>query len=142
MVISDEYKFPRVLPVDPFRKRRRVEEVDPVPAVARIGAFRREWNRNRGGEQQSAPRPRNLNAEQEQEVRRQVRHANRKFEEQGIFLRLVLSRREDGFHLDVYDCTDNTMCQLAADLVITLDELPTLLRNLEDEAGLLVDTRT
>ncbi|MDF1615711.1 hypothetical protein [Desulfurivibrio dismutans] len=141
MVISDEFKFPRVLPVDSFRKRRRVEEVDPVPPVARIGAFKQEWNRRRG-EQRQSPRPRSLNAEQEREVRRQLRYANGKLEEQGILLRLVLSRQEDGFHLDVYDCTDDTMCHLAADLVITLDELPMLLRNLEEEAGLLVDTRT
>lgn len=34
------------------------------------------------------------------------------------------------------------MYQAATDLTITLDDLPVLLRNLEEKTGLLVDTRT
>lgn len=141
MVISDELKFPRVLPVDAFRKRRKVEAVDAVPPAARIGAFKREWNRGRGDERQPQQRQR-LGPEEEARVRRQIRQANQNFEEQGVFLRLLLTRTDDGYLLEVYDCTGDTMCQVAGDLTIGLDELPILLRNLEAEAGLLVDTRT
>ncbi|HET98424.1 MAG TPA: hypothetical protein ENN98_07005 [Desulfurivibrio alkaliphilus] len=141
MVISDEFKFPRVLPVDPFRKERKVEAVFAIPAIARIGAFKRGWNRNRQ-EERPPPRRHRLRPEEEQEVRRQVEQANRNFENHGILLRLLLTRTDEGYQLDVYDCTGDTECRVASDLQVTFEELPALLRNLEEEAGLLIDTIT
>lgn len=141
MVISDELKFPRVVPVDPYTKTRRVEAVDSVPPVARVGAFKREWNRGRE-DQRPPPRRRRLNAEEENEIRHLVERANRNFAGQGVLLRLLLTKTEEGYLLDVYDCIGDTMCQVAADFTITLEDLPNLLRNLEEKAGLLVDTLT
>lgn len=141
MVISDEFKFPRVLPPDPYRKSRRVEPVDWAPPVAKVGAFKREWDRGKE-EERPPPKRQQLGEDEEKEVRHLVVQANRNFEEHGISLRLLLTRTDDGYLLDVYDCVGGTECQVASDLFIGLDELPNLLRNLENEAGLLVDTIT
>lgn len=141
MVISDELKFPLVVPVDPFRKERKVEAVFAIPAIARIGAFRQGWNRNRE-EERPPPKRRRLDADQEREVRRQMERANLNFENHDIQLRLLLTRTEEGYQLDLYDCTGDTVCQVVADLLVTFDDLPALLRNLEEEGGLLIDTIT
>ena len=141
MVISDEIKFPRVLPVDAFRKKRRVEEVFAIPGIARIGDFRQEREQQRE-QQRPPPKRRPLNDSEVRAVRYQVQRANRDFEQQGVQLRLLLTRTDDGWLIDVYDCTDDTVCQLAADLHLTVDELPALLRNLEAESGLIIDTVT
>lgn len=141
MVISDELRFPVVQPVKKFHKERKVEEIFELTASSRIGAFKREWygQRERG---RRPPRRRHLNDGEKRGVREQVERANRNFERQGTPLRLVLTRTEEGYLLDVYDCTGDTVCQVAHDIHISLDELPTLLRNLEGEIGLLVDTVT
>lgn len=141
MVISDELKFPRVLPVDPFRKSRKVEAVFALPPIARIGAFKQGWNREQG-EERPPPRRRRLNADEEREVRHQVEQANASFAKHDISLRLLLTRTDEGYLLDLYDCIGDTMCQVVSDMQITMEELPALLRNLEDQAGLLIDTIT
>ena len=39
MVISDEIKFPRPIRVDPYRTEKKVDPIDGLSPVARIGAF-------------------------------------------------------------------------------------------------------
>lgn len=139
MVISDEIKFPRVVPVDPYRTDRKVEAVDGTPPIARIGAFKREWNRRRGTDQQ-AGRVAALSSEEAESVRLLVERVNLSLEDHRIMLHLVLVRTEEGFAVDVYDCTGNEACTVVRDFEIAPSDLPLLLRNLEEEAGLLIDT--
>ncbi|MDZ7640454.1 MAG: hypothetical protein U5J62_00255 [Desulfurivibrio sp.] len=141
MVISDELRFPVEKPVPSFQKERKVDEIFEIPASSRIGAFKREWHKVREKWRQP-PRRRHLNDGEKHDVQEQVRRANRNFADHGTPLRLVLTQTDDGYQLDVYDCTGDTECQLAHDIHISLDELPILLRNLEGEIGLLVDTVT
>ena len=141
MVISDELKIPRVLPVDSFRKSRKVEAVFALPPISRIGAFKQGLNQEQG-EERPPPRRRRLNDDEAKEVRHQVERANSNLAKHGIALRLLLTRTDEGYLLDLYDCIGDTMCQVISDMQITLDELPALLRNLEDQAGLLIDTVT
>ncbi|MEW6500383.1 MAG: hypothetical protein AB1456_02790 [Thermodesulfobacteriota bacterium] len=140
MVISDELKFPRIRPVEPYRADRKVEAVDGTPPVARIGAFKREWNRRRGALAQPAKRATPLTAEEAEGVRQLVNRVNTSLEDHQILIHLVLIRTEDGFGVDVYDCTGNEACTVVKDFELSLADLPVLLRNLEEEAGLLIDT--
>lgn len=140
MVISDEIKFPRVLPVDPYRADRKVEAVDGTPPIARIGAFKREWNRRRGS---GTPRENLVSALSPDEaaaIRLLVERVNASFNDHRIMLHLVLVQTDEGYAVDIYDCTGQQACTVVRDFEIALSDLPLLLRNLEEEAGLLIDT--
>jgi len=140
MVISDEIKFPRVLPVEAYRADRKVEAVEGTPPIARIGAFKREWNRRRGSAQRQASRAAALSAEEAAAVRFLLERVNASLDDHRIMLHLVLIRTDEGFAVDVYDCTGNESCTVVRDFEMAISDLPFLLRNLEEEAGLLVDT--
>lgn len=139
MVISDEIKFPRVRPVDPYRADRRVEAVDGTPSIARIGAFKREWNRRRG-ESHRPSRAVPLSPDEAEAVRLLVERVNLSLDDHRVMLHLVLVRTDEGFSVEIYDCTGNEACTVVRDFEIALHDLPLLLRNLEEEAGLLIDT--
>lgn len=138
MVISDEIKFPRPIRIDPYRKEKKVEPIDGLSPVARIGAFTREWQRNREGRrrQEQALLP----STEEVAVRRLVEQVNTHLENQKIPLHLVLIKDEHGYALDLYNCSGNEQCSVIGDVVIDLNDLPVLLKNLQQEAGILLDT--
>jgi hypothetical protein len=138
MVISEEIKFPRSIRIDPYRSEKKVDPIDGINRVARIGAFTREWQRNREErrQQEQALYP----ATEETAVRRLVTQVNSHFENQKIPIHLVLIKSEHGYSLDVYDCTGDEQCSIIGDVVIDLNDLPVLLKNLQQEAGLLLDT--
>lgn len=137
MVISDEIKFPRPIRIDPYRKEKKVEPIDGLSPVARIGAFTREWQRNREGRRQQEQA---FSSPEESAVRRLVEQVNTHFANQKILLHLVLIKDEHGYSLDVYDCSGKEQCSIIGDAVIDLNDLPALLRNLQQEAGILLDT--
>jgi hypothetical protein len=138
MVISDEVKFPRPIKIDPYRQKKKVEAIDGINPVARIGAFKRDWRRHReeGREKKDL-----FSSVDEKSVRRLVDNINVHLENQQILIHLVLVRDENGgYGLDVYDCTSGDRCSVIHDVIIDLDDLPILLRNLQQETGILVDT--
>ena len=139
MVISDEIKFPRPIRIDPYRADRKVEAVDNVPPIARIGAFKREWNRRRG-EAFQGRQPQPLGPDEADGVRLLVERVNTSLADHNVLLHLVLLKTDEGYLVDVYDCTSQTACTVVRDLEVSLEDLPVLLRNLQEEAGLLIDT--
>lgn len=138
MVISDEIKFPRPIRIDPYRKEKKVEPIDGLAPVARIGAFKREWQR--GKESRRHQEESLFLSPEETSVRRLVAQVNTHLENQNILIHLVLIKDENGYSLDVYDCTGNEQCSIIGDVVIDLNDLPVLLKNLQQEAGILLDT--
>lgn len=140
MVISDEIKFPRLLPVDPYRADRKVDAVDGTPPIARIGAFKREWNRRREAGAHKAKQVAALSAEEAEAVRRLVERVNLSLDDHRVMLHLVLIHTEEGVAVEIYDCTGNEACTVVRDFEIAVSDLPLLLRNLQEEAGLLIDT--
>lgn len=138
MVISDEIKFPRPIRTDPYRTKKKVDPIDGLAPVARIGAFTREWQRSREERRRQGqalfPSP------EESSVRRLVQQTNTHLENRKIPIHLVLIKDEHGYSLDVYDCSDQTQCSVIGDVVIDLNDLPLLLKNLQQEAGVLLDT--
>jgi hypothetical protein len=141
MVISDEVKFPRTPNVEPFKTSKKVEAVDGPLPIVRIGAFKREWSRRRGEEQAGREREA-YSLTDEETIKKVLGRVNASLEEQHILLHLVLIKdgEDGGYQLDVYDCTGTDQCRIVKDIVISLEDLPILLRNLEDETGILVDT--
>ena len=138
MVISDEVKFPKTIAVDPFKTETKVKDVDNTPPVEKIGNFRRNWQKNR--ERRSNEKGKKyLTAEETKTVRTMVEKVNKDLADHKILIHLILTSDDDGFSLDVYDCTDNFVCKIVKDIVINLDDLPILIRNLQQEAGLIVD---
>ncbi len=139
MVITDEFKFPRpVKKVDPYKRGKKVEAIDSAHPVLRIGAFKREWQRSR--EEQDARRDKEKITADEATVRRLVGRVNEHLDKQNILLHLVLTCDDAGYAIDVYDCTSRDRCTVIRDIIIAPDELPILLRNLEQESGILLDT--
>ena len=138
MVISDEVKFPKSIAVDSFKTEPKVKNVDNTPPVEKIGNFRRNWQKNRE-RKNSEKEKKYLTAEETKTVRTMVEQVNKDLADHKILIHLVLIGDDDGFSLDVYDCTDNFVCKIVKDIVINLDDLPILIRNLQQEAGLIVD---
>lgn len=137
MVISDEIKFPRPVRVNRYDPKKKIAPIDGLSQVARIGAFTREWQRNREERQR---REQLLPLPEETSVRRLVAQVNSHLENQRIPIHLVLIKDERGYSLDVYDCTGNEQCAIIGDVAIDLNDLPALLKNLQQEAGILLDT--
>lgn len=138
MVISEEIKFPRPIRIDPYRKEKKVDPIDGLSPVARIGAFTREWQRNR--EERRQQEQALFSSTEESGVRRLVEQVNAHLKNQKILIHLVLIKDEHGYSLDVYDCSGNEQCSIIGDAVIDLNDLPALLKNLQQEAGILLDT--
>ncbi|HIJ79605.1 MAG: hypothetical protein OEY01_12640 [Desulfobulbaceae bacterium] len=138
MVISEEVKFPRPVKIDPYHQEKKVEAIDGVNPVARIGAFKRDWQRRREEDREKKDF---FSAVDEKAVRRLVDNVNVHLENQNIAIHLVLIKDEGGgYSLDVYDCTGGDRCSVIHDVVIDLNDLPILLRNLQQETGILLDT--
>lgn len=137
MVISDEVKFPRLAKIESFRADKKVGPLEGPMPVARIEAFMREWSRRRGEGQAR----KKLSSTDDETIKKMLDRVNAKLEEQRIPLHLLLIKDADrGYFIDVYDCTGEDRCSIVRDIVIDFDELPLLLRNLEEETGILVDT--
>ena len=138
MVISEEIKFPRPARIDPYRAGKKVEPIDGLAPLARIGAFKRDWQRDREGRRRQEQDF--FLSSGESSVRRLVEQVNTHLKNQKILLHLVLTKDERGYSLDVYDCSGNEQCAIIGDVVIDLNDLPVLLKNLQQESGILLDT--
>ncbi len=134
-----EIKKPNGPPPTPPRPPR--PDIDPVFAIEmaeRVRRFKRIMTSGR-------PKPRSgdlrfgLDGDTGRTVREMVRRVNRDLAKSGIAIHLLLARDENGFYLDVYDCSSNERCEIIGDIVIAPDDLPELLRKLQSETGFLVD---
>jgi hypothetical protein len=141
MVISDEMKFPPPVRVEPFKPGEELKPVDGVAPIKRIGDFHKEWRRSRqeAGRRELREKVAELPGGP-QGVKELVDQVNRRLDDEGILLHLVLVKDEEGYTLDVYDCTDNQVCTVIRDFIVQVDELPLLAYKLENRIGLLVDT--
>lgn len=122
-------------------EREDLRPVDGLAPIERIGRFVKEWARGKGqgySRKEGALFP----PVEGKEVRNMVADANERLQQQGILVHLVLMQGEDGLYIEVYDCTDEISCRVIHDIEIDISDLPTLMRNLYQESGLLVDTRT
>lgn len=135
-----EIKKPIPTPVKrPTAIRRDLPPVEKVMAAMPVDKLLERWRRPKeqhGVERRKAP----LTQAAKSDVRAMIARANNDLQRQAVPIRLVLIKEEDGYVIDVYDCLDDVVCQVVGDLVIDLDDLSILLRNLERESGILLDT--
>lgn len=134
-----EIKNPAPVPPEkaaPFRED--LEPVETVKALARVKRFKREWRRAKERESPGKTKV-SLTPEGERDVRSMVERANSDLQKHGVLIHLSLIRDDEGFYIDVYDCTDGKVCNIVRDILIDVDELPHLLRNLQKETGLIID---
>jgi len=135
-----EIKKPTPLPVkQPTPIRKDLSPVEKVVAATPVDKLLKRWRRTKerqGESRRKAP----LSQEAKTDVRALIARTNTDLQRQSVPIRLVLTKEDDGYVIDVYDCHDADACRIVGDLIINLDELPVLLRNLDRESGILVDT--
>ena len=76
----------------------------------------------------------------ERAVRLLIERANKDLKQHSIKVHLSLHSVENDYILDIYDCSDNLVCNVVADAIIPLKDIPMLIRHLQEEAGILIDT--
>ncbi len=81
----------------------------------------------------------NLPDEAERDLLLLIHQVNDNLEKSHVPIHLGLVREKNGYALDIYDCTDGISCKLVKDETIHLEDLPDLLKNLQQEAGILID---
>lgn len=79
-------------------------------------------------------------AQAEKSIRLNLDHVNEDMSAHGLPLHLVFAKHENGYALDVYDCSYYETCRLSYDIPFDLDNLTDVLGNLQTETGIIVDT--
>jgi len=134
---------PAPLPHDPAPVDREVPPADPVVPTPRTGEARlRQLHLPQGGSLRRTDyyTSQATVGQAEKSIRYSIGQVNAEMAAQGSSLHLVFARHENGFAVDVYDCSYNEACRLAYDVPIPLDNLPGVLGNLQHETGIIVDT--
>ena len=125
-------------PAAPKKPRSDIDPVFSIEAAEGVKRFKRVMARKK-----NPPRAEDyrfpLDEETGRTVREMVGQVNRHLAGSGIAIHLLLARDENGFYIDVYDCSGANSCEVIADLVIGPEDLPELLRKLQSETGFLVD---
>lgn len=106
--------------------------------VAPVVGGRRE--RDKGRESRGGRRMVPLDQASVREVVRLIAQINDQLEIQGTKIHLVLVADDEGFAIDLYDCSDTTVCRSIHDISIGPSDLPILLARLVRQAGIMVDT--
>ena len=119
--------------VMPLLSMGRVRPVDPL-------VLRQEWERRKEAGQQEELPPRPPLAERS--IRQMVSRANEDLIANGLPLRLVLAKDQEGYSLDIYDCSDDEVCRLTQEVPLDLNELVTILDNIQHETGIIVNIMT
>lgn len=146
-VAAYEVRNPTPPPAEPRPIRKDLHPPLPIGRVRPVDplVLRQEWEKRKkakykesGYQGEAEPRP----PLAEKAIRDLMRQANEDLAASGAPLHLVLAQNDEGFVLDVYDCSDDGMCQVTQEVPIDLNHLLTLLDNLEHEAGIIVNIKT
>ena len=136
-----EIKDPRAGPVvRPKPVKRSISPTVPVTESRAIDRLIKRQSSNLEGREKKRQRsmePLTQNAAGN--LRLMVDQVNSNLAACGIPIHLVIAKDDDGFAIDIYNCSDGEACRIIHDLNITVNELPSLLARLQQEAGLLVD---
>jgi len=125
---------------------KEVPPLTPVTGVSPVGnaRYRQALLRARAGELAGYTgeynTARTTMAQVEKSIIASLGQANADLAAHGLDLHLVFAKHEDGFALDVYDCSYNEACRLSYDIAISLDNVGSVLGNLQNETGVIIDT--
>ena len=131
-------------PAPPEPKPIRREVVRPVP-IGRVRpvdrlVLKQEWERRKENRQHEEVQSRPPLAERSS--RQMISQVNEDLAANGLPLRLVLVKNNEEYSLDIYDCSDDTVCRLSQEVHIDLKELLTTLDNLQHETGIIINIKT
>jgi len=116
--------------------------VHPIEGIQAIGhmILKREWEFARKMEK------RKTSFKPSQHIEKSIQLLMKEFNdhqvELGKLLYVALARTEENYVVNVYDCSFMDYCKIVEDIPLDPDELPTLMANLQQESGILVDMRT
>lgn len=138
-----EVRDPKPPPAEPKSRKRVVFPPMPVGRVRPVDrlVLKREWearkdNRQKGEALQRPPL-------EERSLREMISRTNDDLVANGLPIRLVLAKDSEGaYSLDIYDCSDDTACQLSKEVPLNLNDLLTILDNIEHESGIIVNVMT
>ncbi|MDA8160593.1 MAG: hypothetical protein M0T76_07725 [Desulfobacteraceae bacterium] len=124
----------------PAPLRRDIEPAVAIYGSQEIGrlAGRRERDREREG-RRGGRRMVPLDLAAVREARRLIEAINAQLETQGTLIHLVLTADEEGFAIDLYDCSDGDACRCIHDISIGIGDLPVFLAKLTQKVGIMLD---
>lgn len=133
---------PNPPPAEPAPAAADVLPAMPIASLLALGRLilRREWEQEK--REEHPKNSANPALPTERSIQLLMEKVNEHMAARGIPLRLVLARDDQDYSVDIYDCSDKEMCRIVQDILLNLEELPTLLANLQQESGILVDTKT
>ena len=136
-----EIKSPTPIVTPPTTKvqERDVDPVFDIEMASHVKRFETVYESSRDQQQKSEEESAGFQRSHDT-VREMVERVNGNLEKNGILVHLVLKKDDDGFSVDVYDCTSNEVCEIIRDMVIDLNDLHALIRKLQQETGFIVDT--
>jgi hypothetical protein len=142
-----EVRNPTPPPPDPAPIRKDIHPPVPIGRVRPIDplVLRQEWEKRKITKRKEVGHPVETESRPplaEKVIRDLVRKANEDLAASGVPLHLVLARNEEGFALDVYDCSDNAVCEVTQEVPLDLHNLLITLDNLEHETGIIVNIKT
>jgi hypothetical protein len=140
MVITDEFKFPRPPRIDTGESPLTIREIEGLDPVLPINRYRKKWRKgeNRHYAEEAAE---GLTDAAERALHHLVHQVNQNLQNADIDLHLGLVREERGYALDIYDCTSGFICERVKEEAIHINDLPNMLKNLQQEAGILIDVQ-
>ena len=142
-----ELRNPTPPPADPEPIRKDLQPPLPIGRVRRVDplVLRQEWEKRKktkrkesGGREELPPRP----PLAEKSLHDLIQQTNEDLNASGVPVQLVLAKTEEGFALDIYDCSDDAVCTVTQEVPLDLDNLLTILDNLEHEAGIIINIKT
>ena len=126
MVIA-EVKFQGPSEWHTFAEARRVREVYGISPLMAINHFTSRNKRWPASTRRYGPESRNR---LHHSLVMMIDQANSNLQSLGLDIHISLVQHEDGFALDIYDCSSGRLCEMIGKEDISLAELPTLLKNL------------
>lgn len=134
-----EIKNPAPLPKRTEPPPKKADPVEKVAPLIRVRHLKREWQRRAYPAQD-----RELDESEAREslaaLRQMIDKVNGDFERGKIAIHLSLSKAGESYNLEIYDCTNGTVCEILKGREIGPEELLTTLVKLQQETGLVIDT--
>jgi len=140
MVITTEYRDPPRRRIDTGEAPLKIREIPGLSPIIPINYFQKQYRHGTGVASYLETGDEILPARAERSLQLLIIQANNDFSSHGVDIHLVLVKSREDYELDIYDCTDGHVCKLIKDDTIHIEKLPGLIRNLQQKAGILMDT--
>ena len=138
-----EIRDPAPAPAAPKPTRKDLSPALPIGRVRPVDrlVLRQEWEKRKEerGRQAELPLSPSLT---ERSIQQMVNQANEDLAANGLPLRLVLVKNDEGYSLDIYDCSGADICRLSQEVPLDLNHLLTTLDNIQHETGIIVNIKT